>query len=248
MKKEQTTPNFLPLYEQIKLLILRGLSEGEWGPGESIPSEMELARRYQVSQGTVRKAIDELVMDNILVRRQGKGTFVATLTDAGTNYRFLNLLSLDGEKEYPKSEFIEFQRGKADAYVAKRLEIRPGSALVILRRVLKFSGEPVIYDDIRLPATLLKGISISMIEEHVNAHKGTLYSLYETQYQIRIISAQERIRAVAADETTAQLLNVKAGTPLLSVERVAFTYKNQPVEWRRSLVSTERHYYFDELN
>ncbi len=248
MKKEQTTPNFLPLYEQIKLLILRGLSDGEWGPGEVIPSEMELARRYQVSQGTVRKAIDELVMDNILVRRQGKGTFVATLTDDGTNYRFLNLLSLDGEKEYPKSEFIEFQRGKADAYVAKRLAIRPGSALAILRRVLKFSGEPVIYDDIRLPASLLKGITIGMIEEHVNAHKGTLYSLYETQYQIRIISAQERIQAVAADETTAQLLNVKAGTPLLSIERVAFTYKNQPVEWRRSLVNTERHYYFDELN
>lgn len=248
MKKEQITPSFLPLYEQIKMLILRGLSDGEWGPGEAIPSEMELARRFQVSQGTVRKAIDELVMDNILMRRQGKGTFVATLTDDGTNYRFLNLFSLDGEKEYPKSEFIEFQRGKADAYVAKRLAIRPGSALAILRRVLKFSGEPVIYDDIRLPAALLKGISIAMIEEHVNAHKGTLYSLYETQYQIRIISAQERLRAVAADETTAQLLNIKAGTPLLSIERVAFTYKNQPVEWRRSLVSTERHYYFDELN
>ena len=248
MKNEQTTPNFLHLYEQIKLLVLRGLSDGEWGPAESIPSEMELARRYQVSQGTVRKAIDELVMENILVRRQGKGTFVATLTDDGTNYRFLNLLSLDGEKEYPKSEFIEFQRGKADAYVAKRLDVRPGSALAILRRVLKFSGEPIIYDDIRLPASLLMGISISMIEEHVNAHNGTLYSLYETQYQIRIISAQERLKAVAADETTAQLLKVKAGTPLLSIERVAFTYKNQPVEWRRSLVNTERHYYFDELN
>lgn len=248
MKKEQTTPSFLPLYEQIKLLILRSLSDDEWAPGAAIPSEMELARRYQVSQGTVRKAIDELVQDNILVRRQGKGTFVATLTDDGTNYRFLNLLTIEGEKEYPKSEFIEFQRGKADAYVAKRLEIRPGSALAILRRVLKFSGEPVIYDDIRLPSSLLKGISIAMIEEHVNAHKGTLYSLYETQYQIRIISAQERLRAVAADETTAALLNVKVGSPLLSIERVAFTYKNQPVEWRRSLVNTERHYYFDELN
>lgn len=248
MKKEQITPSFLPLYEQIKLLIVRGLSDGEWGPGEAIPSEMELARRYQVSQGTVRKAIDELVQDNILVRRQGKGTFVATLTDDGTNYRFLNLLTLDGEKEYPKSEFIEFLRGKADAHVAKRLDIRPGSALAILRRVLRFSGEPVIYDDIRLPATLLKGISIAMVEEHVNAHKGTLYSLYETKYHIRIISAQERLRAVAADETTAQLLNVKVGAPLLSIERVAFTYKNQPVEWRRSLVDTERHYYFDELN
>lgn len=248
MKKETVTPNFLPLYEQIKQLITRGLAEGEWQPGAAIPSEMELARRFHVSQGTVRKAIDELVLENMLVRRQGKGTYVATLTDAGTNYRFLNLLTLNGEKEYPKSEFIGFERGKADTTVAKRLGIRPGSALVILRRVLKFSGEPVIYDDIRLPAALLKGISIAMIEDHVNAHKGTLYSLYETRYQIRITSAQERIRAVAADEATASLLGVAAGMPLLSIERVAFSYGKQPVEWRKSYINTEKHYYFDELN
>ncbi|MFH1494271.1 MAG: GntR family transcriptional regulator [Pseudomonadota bacterium] len=248
MKKEPATPSFLPLYEQIKLLITRGLSEGEWRPGEAIPSEMELARRYQVSQGTVRKAIDELVMDNMLVRRQGKGTFVATLTDEGTNYRFLNLLTLDGEKEYPRSEFIGFERGKADAQVAKRLDIRPGSALVILRRVLDFSGKPVVYDDIRLPAAQLKGITSAMIEDHVNAHKGTLYSLYETRYQIRIISAQERIRATVADEVSAPLLNVAIGTPLLCIERVAFSYNKQPVEWRKSYINTENYYYFDELN
>lgn len=248
MKKEHITPSFLPLYEQIKLLITRALADGEWQPGAAIPSEMELARRYQVSQGTVRKAIDELVMENILLRRQGKGTFVATHADDGTTYRFLHLLTLEGEKEYPHSEFIEFGRSKADAHIAKRLEIRPGSALVALRRVLKFSGEPVVVDDIRLPASLLKGISISMIEDHVNAHKGTLYSLYETQYRIRIISAHERIRAALADETTAPLLKVRIGAPLLCIERVAFTYKSQPVEWRRSYVNTERHYYFDELN
>jgi GntR family transcriptional regulator len=248
MKKEAATPNFLPLYEQIKQLITRGLAEGEWQPGAAIPSEMELARRFQVSQGTVRKAVDELVMENMLVRRQGKGTFVATLTDEGTNYRFLNLLTLAGEKEYPRSEFIGFERGKADAQVARRLHIRPGSALVILRRVLIFSGAPVVYDDIRLPAALLKGISIAMIEDHVNAHKGTLYSLYETRYRIRIVSAQERIRATAADEISAPLLKVATGAPLLSIERVAFSYGKQPVEWRKSYINTENYYYFDELN
>ncbi len=248
MKKDPATANFLPLYEQIKLLITRGLANGEWHPGAAIPSEMELARRYQVSQGTVRKAIDELVMENMLVRRQGKGTFVATLTDDGTNYRFLNLLTLDGRKEHPSSNFIGFQRGKADAQVAKRLGIRSGSALVVLRRVLDFAGKPVVYDDIRLPAALLKGISSAMIEDHVNAHKGTLYSLYETRYQIRIISAQERIRATVADEISAPLLNVALGSPLLCVERVAFTYDKHPVEWRKSYINTENYYYFDELN
>jgi GntR family transcriptional regulator len=248
MKKELVTPNFLPLYEQIKLLITRGLADGEWQPGEAIPSEMELARRYQVSQGTVRKAIDELVMENYLVRRQGKGTFVATHADDGTAYRFLHLMPLEGEREYPHSQFIEFGRGKADAQVAKRLDVRPGSGVVVLRRVLKFSGKPVVYDDIRLPAALLQGISSAMIEDHVNAHKGTLYSLYETQYFIRIVSAQERIRATLADEISAPLLNVAIGAPLLCIERVAFTYNKQPVEWRMSYVNTDDYYYFDELN
>lgn len=245
--EELTAPNFLPLYEQIKQLITRGLAKGEWQPGNTIPSEMELARRFQVSQGTVRKAIDELVQENMLVRRQGKGTFVASHAD-GTAYRFLHLHNLQDEKEYPHSTFIGFGRGKADQHVAKRLGIRPGSALVQLQRILTFSGEPVVYDDIRLPASLLNGISSAMVEEHVNAYKGTLYSLFESRYQIRIISAHERIRALAADERVAELLGVAAGTPLLGVERVAFTYKSQPVEWRMSYINTERHFYFDELN
>ncbi|MDR3390756.1 MAG: GntR family transcriptional regulator [Sulfuriferula sp.] len=248
MMNEQLTPNFMPLYEQIKRLITRSLSDAEWQPGAMIPSEIELARRYQVSQGTVRKAINELVAENMLVRRQGKGTFVATHADDGTTYRFLHLRNLAGEQEYPQSAFIGFGRGKADVQVAKRLAIRSGSALVQLQRVLTLSGKAVVYDDIRLPATLLKGISSTMVEEHVNAYKGTLYSLYETQYQIRIISAQERIRAALADAQTAELLGVAVGAPLLCIERVAFTYKHQPVEWRMSYVNTEHHYYFDELN
>src|ERR687889_621769 len=72
------TPAFSPLYQQIKGLILQSLQAGEWKPGESIPSEMDLAARFRVSQGTVRKAIDELAAENLVVRRQGKGTFVAT--------------------------------------------------------------------------------------------------------------------------------------------------------------------------
>lgn len=248
MKKIPVTPNFMPLYEQIKQLITRSLAEGEWQPGAVIPSEMELARRFQVSQGTVRKAIDELVMENMLVRRQGKGTFVATHADDGTSYRFLRLRNLADEQEYPHSTFIGFGHGKADAHLAKRLGIGVGSALVHMERILTFSGKAVVYDDIRLPASLLKGISSTMVEDHVNAHKGTLYSLYETRYQIRIIAAHERIRAALADERGASLLGVETGAPLLCVERVAFTYKNQPVEWRMSYIDTGRHYYFDELN
>jgi GntR family transcriptional regulator len=246
--EDPITPNFLPLYEQIRQLITLSLEKGEWQPGAVIPSEMDLARRFQVSQGTVRKAINELVMENMLVRHQGKGTFVVSHSDDVTTYRFLCLRNLQDEPEYPDSSFIGFSRGKADTHLAKRLAIRSGSGLVQLQRILKFSGAAVVYDDIRLPATLLKGISSTMVEDHVNAYKGTLYSLYESRYQIRIIAAQERIRALAADSATAKLLGVAVGTPLLGVERVALTYNNQPVEWRMSYINTERHFYFNQLN
>src|SRR6187431_1357294 len=94
---EGATPAFSPLYQQIKDLILQSLQAGEWKPGESIPSEMDLAARFRVSQGTVRKAIDELAAENLLLRRQGKGTFVATHSEQQVQYRFLKLKPDNGE-------------------------------------------------------------------------------------------------------------------------------------------------------
>ncbi len=248
MNRADATPNFQPLYRQIKQLLTRSLADGVWQPGAAIPSEMALASGYQVSQGTVRKAIDELVQDNMLVRRQGKGTFVATHADAGTDYRFLRLRNLADEQVYPHSDFHSFGRCKADAHVAGRLGLRSGSALVRIERTLSLAGDVVVYDDIRLPARLLQGMSSALVEDHVNAHKGTLYSLYETRYRIRIVGAHERIRASLADAVSAPPLGVAPGTPLLCIERVAYTYKQQPVEWRMSYVNTAHHYYFDELN
>src|SRR6476619_2107644 len=89
-------PAFSPLYQQIKALITRSMQTGEWKPGEAIASEMDIAARYKVSQGTVRKAIDELAAENLLVRRQGKGTFVATHAEQRVQYRFLRLAPDDG--------------------------------------------------------------------------------------------------------------------------------------------------------
>src|SRR5919107_1676673 len=100
------TPAFSPLYQQIKGLILQSLQAGEWKPGEAIPSEMDLAARFRVSQGTVRKAIDELASENLLVRRQGKGTFVSTHAEQHVRYRFLKLAPDDGEPAGAQRRFI----------------------------------------------------------------------------------------------------------------------------------------------
>lgn len=239
-------PSFSPLYQQIKALILRSLQAGEWRPGEAIPSEIELAARFKVSQGTVRKAVDELASENLLMRRQGKGTFVATHAEAQVQYRFLRLAP-DQAEALPDSgrrEFLDCRRLKAPADIARALQMKPGDMVVEVRRVLHFGGQPVVLDDIWLPGHLFKGLTADRLSEY----RGPMYGLFESEFGVRMIRAEEKLRAVAASEPDAALLDVAQGMPLLSVERLSFTYGDQPVELRRGLYRTDQHHYRNELS
>ncbi|MBS3935215.1 MAG: GntR family transcriptional regulator [Sulfuritalea sp.] len=237
------SPTFSPLYRQIKDLILQALASREWGPGEAIPSEVELASRFNVSQGTVRKAVDEMAAENLLVRRQGKGTFVASHSDPRAFYRFLRLVPLSGANEHAKSVPLECWRAKAGPEAVRVLGIRPGEPIIIVRRVLEFSDNPVVLDEIYLPGEIFAGLTLDVLKES----QVSLYSLFEARFGVRMIRAEERLRAVAADRASADLLRVAEGSPLLSVERTSFTYGDRPVEWRRGLYSTRAHCYFNEL-
>lgn len=238
------SPTFSPLYQQIKALITRSLQSGEWKPGEMIPSEMELASRYKVSQGTVRKAIDELAADNLVARRQGKGTFVTTHHEDVVKFRFLRLVPDEGEPHYGASHVLECKRLRAPAEIARLLDIRTGDSVVQIRRVLTFSGESTVLDEIWLLGANFKGLTAEKLTEW----KGPMYALFEAEFGTRMIRASEKIRAVAADETAADLLSVPVGSPLLSVERVSYTYGDRPVEVRRGLYVTTRHYYQNDLS
>ncbi|MDR1228293.1 MAG: GntR family transcriptional regulator [Azoarcus sp.] len=239
----RVSPTFSPLYRQIKSLILQALEVGEWRPGQVIPSEQELAARFNVSQGTVRKAIDEMAAENLLVRKQGKGTYVASHNDPRQMYRFLRLVPEEGDLTHPKSVPIDCWRAKAGQEAARLLAIDLGTPIIILRRVLKFERKPIVADEIYLPEDVFQGLDLEMLQ----SWNSSLYSLFETRFGLRMIRAQERIRAVAADRDAAALLQVEEGTPLLSVERVTFTYDDKPVEWRRGVYSTAGHYYLNEL-
>ena len=156
----QPAPAFSPLYQQIKGLILQSLQAGEWKPGEAIPSEMDLAARFRVSQGTVRKAIDELAAENLVVRRQGKGTFVATHSEQQVQYRFLRLMpdSGDLDDEGPaQRNILECRRVRASADVARILALRAGDAVMQVRRVLSLGGVPTILEDLWLPGAGVQG-------------------------------------------------------------------------------------------
>jgi GntR family transcriptional regulator len=241
----EAAPAFSPLYQQIKALITKSLQAGEWKPGEAIPSEMELAARFKVSQGTVRKAIDELAAENLLVRRQGKGTFVATHAEEKIQYRFLRLVPDDEHRAGGiERRILECRRLRAPADIVRALDLRSGDAAVQLRRMLVFAGKPVVLDDIWLPGAAFKGLTAERLAEW----RGPLYGLFETEFDVRMIRAEEKIRAVAADAATAALLEVPLHAPLLSVERLSYTYGDRPVEVRRGLYNTGAHYYRNELS
>ena len=237
-------PAFSPLYQQIKALLTAQLKAGAWKPGEAIPSEQELATRFKVSQGTVRKAIDELAADNLLVRRQGKGTFVATHAEQRIQYRFLSLLPDDGVPRGMARRLLDCRRTRAPADVARALACRSADAVVQLRRLLLADDKPVVLDEIWLPGTLFKGLTTKRLIEY----KGPMYGMFEAEFGVRMIRAEEKVRAVPADDSAAALLGVAAGSPLLSVERLSFTYGDQPVELRRGLYHTAHHFYRNELN
>jgi GntR family transcriptional regulator len=215
---------------------------GRVGPRHAIPERVGARCRFGVSQGTVRKAIDEMAAENLLVRQQGKGTFVATHRDPGSAFRFLRLVPNHGEPPVAQSLPLECWRAKAGPDVARTLALEAGAPITIVRRLLRLGEEPVVFDEIYLSSELFPDLSLEALRSGES-----LYSLFETRYGVRMIRADERLRAIAADRVSAELLQVSEGSPLLLVERVTFTYGSRPVEWRRGFYSTRNYHYHNEL-
>jgi GntR family transcriptional regulator len=236
--------SFSPLYEQIKAMILASLQASEWLPGDAIPSEMELAARYAVSQGTVRKAIDELAAQNLLIRRQGKGTFVATHQEEDFQYRFLRLEPDSGEKLHLKNQFLACENIQSDPYIARVLKIKPGDSIIRIDRIQSSAGRPIAFEEIWLPEARFKGLNLEML----NAWPGPMYAFYESEYATHMVRAEEKIKAVLAGSDLAKYLQISEGAALLSVERVAFTYGNKPVEIRHARYDTNGQHYDNKLN
>ncbi|MDY0330744.1 MAG: GntR family transcriptional regulator [Thiomonas sp.] len=243
-------PSFSPLYRQIKGLITRSLQQGEWKPGEIIPSEADLARRFGVSQGTVRKAVDELAADGLLLRRQGRGTFVSTHHEERVKFRFLRLVPdaiAEGARAMPQPmerQFLECKRIRASQDVARALGIKAGEGITQIRRLLLLAGEPVVYEDIYLPGPAFRGLTAERLE----SYRGPLYALFESEFSTRMVRAEEKLRAVNASAQEAELLRVREAEALLLVERLSFSYGELPAEYRRGLYNTRHHHYRNELN
>jgi GntR family transcriptional regulator len=232
-----------PLYKDLERQLRDTLARGEWKPGEAIPPERSLAKRFGVSIGTVRKAIDELCGANLLIRQQGRGTFVASHNRDRMLFYFFHVVPESGAKEYPDVRLLSFGKGKADRGEAEALALAPGDAVVRIRNLLQLSGRPVIVDDLTLPAARFQGLT----EARFASRPSTIYNLYQEGFGLSVVTARERLRAKVADAETAQLLGVERGAPLLAIRRIAYSYNDDPVELRRSLVDTSTHEYWADI-
>jgi GntR family transcriptional regulator len=234
----------MPLYRVVKRSLLNAIESGTCPPGETLPSETEIAGAMGVSIGTLRRAVDELAAEHILVRRQGRGTFVATHSTDRFLFQFFHVERIDGLREAPLVDLVSFERLRAEDEPAEALQLRPGDPVIQIENRLRLQGSAVIYDRLTLPSGLFKGLT----EKRFRERPGTIYQLYQSDFGISVLRAQERARATGADRNAVRVLSMTLGQPVMEVHRVALTFGDRPVEHRISIINTARHDYVNMLS
>jgi GntR family transcriptional regulator len=231
---------FRPLHRQVRDMLIRRLVDGVWAPGAPLPSETQLASELGVSQGTVRKALDTMAAENLVVRRQGRGTFVARHDEERIMFQFFKLVSDAGARSFPKSTVLGVSQGKASAAEREALELQKDSRVIRIRRLRSIDGAPAIVERITLPEALFPGLAGMELPNN-------LYGLYAMHFGVTVASTREKLKAVAASADEAEALGVSPGAPMLSIDRLARSLERAPVEWRVSVCLTEKLHYLSEL-
>jgi len=226
------SPRYRPLYRQVYDFLVRQIAEGAWRPAEALPSEQALAAKLRVSQGTVRKALDTLAVEKLIERRQGKGTYVAEHTQERAMFRFFRLAEPGGERTVPTSDDESVRRRRARPDEVRKLHLNKGAQVAEIVRTRLIGGQPAVIERIVVPLALFPDV------DRRQPLPNALYALFQQEYGVNIVSAEEELRADAATREDCRRLNLKPGSPLLQIERVAIALDGRRVEWRVSRCDT----------
>lgn len=229
-----------PLYQQVDNIIRQRLIDNIWEPGDALPSEMQLALELSVSQGTVRKALNDLVAENILYRRQGLGTFVSEHTERRALFFYFSIVGNDGSRLLPESRILKLEEKVARPEEVNKLQLNAGEMVVQFRRIRYFRRVPTIIEIITLPLEQFPGFGTEIKPPN------NLFRFYQKEYGVTVAKAEERLRAVAAEPEEAALLEIEEGRPLLEVDRLAKMLDGRPVEWRVSHCDNTNYRYVAE--
>ncbi len=237
----EAPPAFRPLYQQVKERLVNRLIDGTWAPGAPLPSEHQLARELNVSQGTIRKALDAMTAEHLLVRAQGRGTFVAEAEDRRILFRFLRLTADDDSRQLPESSVASLRQRASDAEQRRMLQLQKGDRVWIIQRTRELGGRPVVFETICLPVALFPGL------DEIAPIPNNVYALYASRFGLTVGRVTEKLKAILASKSDAAKLDCAEGTALLQIDRIAYSLRGTPVEWRVSHCLTDAFHYLSEL-
>ncbi|KCV65722.1 UbiC transcription regulator-associated domain protein [Bordetella bronchiseptica 99-R-0433] len=231
----------IPLYRMIKEELIRFVQKKGIKSGMALPGDNELASQFGVSVGTVRRAIAELVSERIVIRQQGRGTFLAPYDTSRMLNSFWHIERRDGVVDVPLVSTHGFSQAQATEEVAQKLALQPGDPVFVIRNSMTMQGTPVLLDTIYVPVRTFEGLT----REKLSARDATIYDFYREQYGINIVKTIDRVSATVADKDSAKRLGCKLGAPMLRILRVAYSFGDTPIEYRCSLLDSENHEYVD---
>lgn len=237
-----TKLGFRPLYLQVREEITRHLTSGRWQPGTMLPSEQELARELGVSQGTVRKALDAMTAERILIRRQGRGTFVAEYEESRILFQFFRLYPDSGERLFPVSKVLSLASAAPNSGEREALAL-DDKALVWRISRLRYHGSALLMrETLTLPSQIFHGLA------EIGEIPNNVYRFYSQRWGVTITRIAEKLKAIAADSADQAELRCPTGTPLLEIRRIAFDLHKRPVEYRESRCLTDSMHYASDLS
>jgi GntR family transcriptional regulator len=236
----------IPLYYQLENLLRERIMSGVFSPGSRLPTESELIRQYGVSRITVRQALSALAEDGLIERRQGKGTFA---TERKAKRRAFEghidltgsldeVIGAGGETPF---NVIEMNRVEADMREADLLAVEPGESVYRIKRINLRDGKPYGLTINYLPAEIGERLTPD------DLRYGMLLRLIETRFGVKLKGAKQHISAALADPHLARLLDVRVGSPLLSIERTAYSGDDRPVEFAHALYGADLYSYVINL-
>jgi GntR family transcriptional regulator len=231
------------LYRQVKRQLIQDIQTGMAAPGAALANEKDLAQRFEVSVGTVRRAVDELVAEHVLLRQQGRGTFVGKLDRERFMFQFFKIVPRNGPNEFPDVRLHKFSKSRATQIESQALGLHGNQWVFRIENVLYLQGQPVIHDRITIGAAMFSGLN----QKSFMARTTTIYGHYQAAFGVTIVEADERVRAELAAPDSAHLLNLDPGAPVLRIERVAHTFDRKPAEFRTSIVDTQHFDYVSRM-
>jgi GntR family transcriptional regulator len=234
----------LTAYQEVKQKITEDLVRGRYPMGQALPAEKDLSKELDVSIGTLRKAVDELVAEGIVVRRQGRGTYVAEHDLKRLLYYFFHVVKHDADKKVnPRVELVSLTSAVATKEEANKLQIKEGAAVWRLVNCLYLENKCVMIDHITLDKMRFKNLTRA---DFIN-REGSIYQLYQMKYGQTVVRSSERLRAGLAGKQYSEWLDLQPDSPVLIIRRVALGIQDEPLEWRVSTLNTSQHEYFSEL-